>query len=95
MTIELLDTENEETENVADSEKYSNYVERYADNSNTQMPNRKSRDSNSADHSDQEQDGVRICFFELRNFFCFFYLDFWVFHIHFLSNRSYSFEYQY
>lgn len=62
MSIELLDTENEDNENVADSEKYSNYVERYTDNSNTNAMNRKSRDSNSADRSDQEQDLVRIYF---------------------------------
>lgn len=57
MTIELLDSVTEENENVADSEKYSSYVERYADNSCTNS-NRKSRDSNSGDHSDQEQKKV-------------------------------------
>lgn len=78
MTIELLDTESEETENVADTEKYSNYVERYADNSNTNAINRKSRDSNSADHSDQEQDGVSKVLDCVANFSAFFFhLNFW------------------
>lgn len=58
MTIELLDTESEENENVSETVKYNNYVDGYVDNSNTNAINRKSRDSNSADHSDQEQDAV-------------------------------------
>lgn len=73
MTIELLDTENEDNENVADSEKYSNYVERFADNSNTNAMNRKSRDSNSAEQSDTEQDVVRRINFFLFAFFALFY----------------------
>lgn len=72
MTIELLDTENDDGngENVTDAEKWSSYVERYADSS---APNalgsdhRKSRDSNNADHSDQEQDGVNTLITTVHN----------------------------
>lgn len=60
MTIELLDTESEDggAENVADAEKWSTYVERYADASaSSALDHRKSRDSH-PDHSDDEKDGV-------------------------------------
>lgn len=64
MTIELLDTESEDggAENVADAEKWSTYVERYADASvSSALDHRKSRDSH-PDHSDDEKDGdVRSC----------------------------------
>lgn len=63
MTIELLDTENEDggAENVADAEKWSTYVERFADGSSTNAhDHRKSRDSNNADQSDDEKDVVII-----------------------------------